>query len=258
VFESEDYYIINFSIDEFELESVGDYTKIVTNSKGSTSELGMPKLPQFSSLIEIDRQYEYTVQYNVTKSQKARNIKIFPNQAMVDGLEKSTVEDINESYYGSSQLYPDNKVFLSNPMVMRDINISILSLIPFNYNPLIDELEVYEEIEIKLTKSYSGNSIEKRSMPKSRVFENIYKNHILNYNSNSRDEDYQPETILYICGGSSSSNSYFQDLVEWRHKQGYEVNVIPTSESGSSETAINNFISITYKIIYSSLTRSRF
>ena len=44
------------------------------------------------------------------------------------------------------------------------------------------------------------------------------------------------------------NNSYFQELVEWRHKQGYEVTVIPTSESGSSESQINNYISNAYYV----------
>ena len=108
--ESEEYYIINFSIDDFELESVEEYTKILTKTKGSTTELGMPKLPQFSALIEIDGDYTYNVEYNILSSQKIKDIKIFPNQAMVNGLEKSSIEDVNESYYSSSQLYPENKV----------------------------------------------------------------------------------------------------------------------------------------------------
>ena len=35
-------------------------------------------------------------------------------------------------------------------------------------------------------------------------------------------------------------------MVLWRHKQGYDVTVVPTSESGSSENAINNYISNAY------------
>ncbi len=244
--ESEEYYIINFSIDDFELESVEEYTKILTKTKGSTTELGMPKLPQFSALIEIDGDYTYNVEYNILSSQKIKDIKIFPNQAMVNGLEKSSIEDVNESYYSSSQLYPENKVSVSSPMVMRDVNISILSLIPFEYNPNSEELEIYNSVEIKLTKSYSANQISKKNMPKSRVFEKIYKEHILNYSTESRDEDYQPQTILYICGGSSSTNSYFQDLIEWRNQRGYIVYVASLSETGSSSSAIKNYIEDAY------------
>ena len=58
----------------------------------------------------------------------------------------------------------------------------------------------------------------------------------------TREEDYQASSILYICGGNSINNAYFQDLVEWRHKQGYIVRVVSTSETGSSESAINNYI----------------
>ena len=49
-------------------------------------------------------------------------------------------------------------------------------------------------------------------MPKQSIFE------ILNYNSTSRNDEYQPPAILYICAGSLSSNSTFQQLIDWREK----------------------------------------
>ena len=43
-------------------------------------------------------------------------------------------------------------------------------------------------------------------MPPSRVFENIYKNSIINYNSNNREE-YQQPSVLYIGSSSVINNS---------------------------------------------------
>ena len=37
--------------------------------------------------------------------------------------------------------------------------------------------------------------------------------------TNSRNEDYQKPSILYICGGSTESNPYFQQLVKWRRNR---------------------------------------
>jgi len=244
--ENGNHYTINFSMEDIQLETVGDYTKIIAESSATTSIVGLPKLPLFTSLIEIERGSEYTINYEVKKSQKIKNVNIFPNQSMVDGLERSEIKDIDQDYYTSNQLYPSNKIFLSDPMIMRDIDISILSLIPFEYNPKSQELEIYKSIEITLTKSVSEHQLKKREIPKSRVFEKIYKDHILNYSSNNRDEDYQPPTILYICGGSSSSNSYFQDLIEWRNERGYIVYVASLSETGSTSSSIKNYIQDAY------------
>ncbi len=244
--ENENRYIINFLMDDIQLETEGDYTKIISESNATTSTLGMPKLPLFTSLIEIDKGIEYSIEYEIKSSHKIKNVNIFPNQGMVNGLERSEVQDIDQNYYDSNDRYPSNNAFLSEPMIMRDIDISILSLIPFAYNPKSKELEVYKSIEVTLTKNTSSNQVEKKQIPKSRVFEKIYKDHVLNYSMDNRDEDYQPSTILYICGGSSSSNSYFQNLIEWRNERGYIVHVASLSETGSTSSSIKNYIQNAY------------
>ena len=44
------------------------------------------------------------------------------------------------------------------------------------------------------------------------------------------------------CGGSSENNGSFRDLVAWRHRQGFTVNTISTSQIGTSTTSIKNYI----------------
>ena len=201
---NEDSYTINFSMEDIQFEALDGYTKVKAGSNGSTGTIGMPELPLFTSMIQIDKGVEYTINYEVKSSYIVEDIKIFPNQNLVNGLEMKEVQDINQDFYNTDHLHPINKIFLSEPMVMRDIDISILSLVPFNYNPKSRELEVYSSIEITLTKNISENQIERSSAPKSKVFEKIYENHILNYSSNNREEDYQTSSILYICGDRKS------------------------------------------------------
>ena len=97
--ESENRYIINFLMEDIQLETVGDYTKIISESNATTSTVGMPKLPLFTSLIEIDKGTEYSIEYEIKSSHKIKDVNIFPNQGMVDGLEKSEVQDIDQNYY---------------------------------------------------------------------------------------------------------------------------------------------------------------
>ena len=245
--ENENHYTINFSIDELEIESQGEYTRLISKFNGTTTEIGMPKLPLFTSMVKVSQGDEYTLEYEVKSSRKIKDVKIFPNQILVDGLERESVVDINQNFYSSSSSYPMDKIFLSDPMVMRDIDISILSFIPFDYNSETNELEIYESVEINLIKTSTRNENEYNNRPKSRVFENIYKNHVLNYTSDNRDEDYQDPSVLYIYDSSlSSSNDYFQDLVQWRSERGYIVNIASLSQTGSSSSQIKNYIQNAY------------
>ena len=82
---------------------------------------------------------------------------------------------------------------------------------------------------------------------RSKVIDSLLENFVINFESSSREEDYQLPSILYICGGSSENNSYFQDLVEWRHQQGYIVNTADLGDTGgSSASSIKSYISNAY------------
>ena len=67
----------------------------------------------------------------------------------------------------------------------------------------------------------------------------------MNFTFSDREEDYQASSILYIAGGNWLNNSYVQDLLEWRHKQGYIVNVYDTPSS--NENTIKNYIKDPYE-----------
>ena len=168
--ESENQYKIDFLIDNIELESKGEFTRLITTSKGATTDIGMPELPIFTSMIQVGHGDQYTIDYKIKSSRKIKNVKIFPNQMLVDGVERNSVLDIDNDFYNSSMSYPNNKVFLSNAMSMRDIDVSILSMVPFDYNPKTNELEIYESVEINLIKTSSGESRDYDDRSKSRVY----------------------------------------------------------------------------------------
>ena len=236
---------INFELDEFHLEQKNSFMKIKSSSHGETSELGMPKLPLFSTMFMLNPSKEYNVTFDIEESYVIENIDIFPNQKIENGLEKITADLKNESFYSSKNSYPQENITLSEPMIMRNLVVSNLSVVPFKYSPEKKELEVYQKISISITESGEITDIRRRQMPPSRVFENIYKNSIINYNSNNREE-YQQPSVLYIGSSSVINNSQFEQLVQWRKERGYVVYTATTSETGSSTSSIKNYIENAY------------
>ena len=63
----------------------------------------------------------------------------------------------------------------------------------------------------------------------------------------TEDMEFQQSAILVIGGGNSLDNNDVQDLLEWRHKQGYTVYTVSTSEAGTSENSIKDFIQYAYE-----------
>ena len=241
------HYSIEFSLDNnIDFSNKGEYTSI-NSSDGYTTIVGMPKLPMYSSMIMLDPTKEYEISYEVKSSRIIDNIKVIPNQLIADGIEKENIDDIDHMFYNSDNAYPFENVSLSEPMVLRDIVVSNIVVVPFRYSTSEKKLEVYESIDIHITEVGNRQDLRSRDLPKSRVFENIYQNEIINYQQSSRDDDYQTPAILYICSGSSESNSSFQDLVEWRRQRGYVVYTASTSTIGNTSNQIKSFIQNAYE-----------
>ena len=231
VYSSKEMSSIVFEPNFIDLETKNGQSKFMANDLvGVTMDEGRPQLPVYSTLFQIDPNKEYEIEYEVLDSYTLNDVK----------LENYNKDDDIYS------VYPEENLYISEPQVMRGVVLNQIGITPYKYFSDQNKLEIYTSIKINIKESGDSNLEYFLPQKKSRVFEEFYESSIINYERSSRSEDYQTPSILYICGGSSCSNSYFQDLVEWRHKQGYVVTVIPTSESGTSESAINNYISNSY------------
>ena len=244
--------ILNYSIEsKISFQSKENYTSII-GSKGYTSIIGMPKLPLYSTSVILDPTKDYSISYEVLSSRIINDVNITPNQHIVNGLEKEIITSIDYDFYNSDRSYPYVAVSMSEPMIMRDIIISNISVIPFKYSPSLNQLEIYESIKINIQEVGDKQDIRTRGLQKSRVFEKIYKNSIINYeeSSRSRDNVYQNPAILYIYPSSLEDNGILQQLIDWRRKRGYVVYTASLSETGSSTSSIKNYISNAYQSFF--------
>ena len=130
-----------FTAPNFDAIEKDGFIRLTTPEKGSTTENGMPELPVFTSYFQMDAGISYDVNYSVVSSHVVENIEIYPYQGEpIIGVEKPFLKDIN--FYNSNSNYPETKLTVSEPMVMRDIEVSLISLIlvfSIIYNYLIRE-----------------------------------------------------------------------------------------------------------------------
>jgi len=232
---------IKFIIPEIELVGKGEFTRLAISENGSTVENGLPELPTYTTFFHMERGKTYNVEYEVVSSHIIENIDVYPYQGEpLIGIEQNFIKD-NE-FYNSRIVYPENKISMSEPMVMRDIEVGLLTFIPFEYKPHAKQLTIYDDVNINIVES-GEREMEFDFPPKrSYLFESFYKDIIIDYEPlNSRDE-YQPATVMYICGGNSISHPYVQQLIDWRKTQGYIVYAVSTNETGTSATSVKNYL----------------
>ena len=166
-------------------------------------------------IVEIDSlsENEYTLRTFSSIIEKGR--KQFTDHEIIikqSVIVQNVTERIRSAGFPSNIL---NTLFfspvfnLSESMVMREIIVSTVSVVPYLYDQSLDELEIITDLEIHCN---YGDEIEPfdLSLKRSRSFENIYKDIILNFTENTRDGEYQDPAILYICGGNIIDNTSFQ------------------------------------------------
>ena len=225
------------------------YTRIATIGNGHTTEIGAPELPRFTTYYQLDPMKIYEFDIEVLESYIVEDIDILPHQ----GMEKWEVDFIvskNQEIYNSYKPFPQNNLFVSNRSQGRGIEFVEISVIPYKYYPKYKRLEVYTSVNINVIESYSNVENKLRQPKRSRIFDELYKDLIVNFEYSNRPDDYQSSAILYICGGNSIDNSYVQNLIRWRHKQGYIVYAVSESEVGGNSAdsdEIRDYIKSAYE-----------
>ena len=233
---------IHFSIGELNFENIDNYVRIKDSNVGTLLNDGMPELPVYSTFYQIQDGMEYNINYVINDSYILEAINIYPEQSVEKAISDNNLNK-NLNFYSSNKAYPTKNLIVSEKMTMRDIKFMQISLVPFRYNPSLQQLEVYNDVDIIIEEV--GNIAQSSETPISQSFENLYDSFLINY---ERDEDplYQQPAILYIGSSSAINNSYFQDLLQWRKEKGYIVYTATTSQTGTSTSSIKNYIQEAY------------
>ncbi len=241
---------LNFTNSQINIDEESGFSRISSGSNSTTTEEGMPELPVYTSFFQMDPSKEYAVDYEVISSHVIENISVFPFQGHdVENLDKESLKISNALsglVYNSSSVYPQSNITLSDPMVMRDIEVGLISFIPFEYDFNAKSLVVYDEVEITINEVGARTNMPNLPEKRSLLFEPFYDQLVVNYEPLESRDDYQVSSILYICGGSSISHPYVLDLIDWRQRQGYIVYAVSTSETGSTTSSISSYLEDAY------------
>lgn len=225
---------------------IDGYSRIAKEGEGHTTELGLPELPTFTTFYQLDPQKTYRYELEIVDSYIIEDINIIPHQGVSSKWEVNTISEINSDYYLSDESYPAQNLVISDRLSGRGIEMITIQVTPYTYHPSSQKLEVMNQVNIHIIEDGKNPGGYLTQPIKSRIFEQLYKSLIINFESSTREEDYQQPAILYICGGNSETNSDFKNLLDWRRQRGYIVYTASISETGSSSSSIKNYIQNAY------------
>jgi hypothetical protein len=276
VYEDQDGVEIVFSIHEMLIEeNIIDKTHMKTFGIPGVfipNEEGAPNLAGTGRFIAIPQGSQAQLTILGSRTQTYFNVDITPAPNIPLDSDYSPLRyEKNMAIYGHNAYYPDSPVKLSEPMKIRGVDVVILGITPFQYNPVTKNLIVYTDIRVCID-FIGGNGHFGEDRLRSRFWESILQAHLLNYNSLSKiDFFHRPrgdsgwEYIIIIPdvtvdpiepeprGDTASGQpmipfkSWADSIKYWRNLQGISTEVFSVRQMGGNDAyAIENFLDNAY------------
>ncbi|UCG30285.1 MAG: hypothetical protein JSV97_03105, partial [candidate division WOR-3 bacterium] len=216
---------------------------------------GVPNLTGACRYIAIPHNARAMVTILDSRSEVQHNIEVAPAPNIPRETDTSPLRyEKDMEIYGRNAYYPDSPVRLSEPMKMRGVDVVLLGVIPFQYNPTTKELIVYKDMRVRVD-FIGGNGHFGENRLRSRFWEPILQGHLLNYGSLPKIDFYAPERIgardayeyVIIVPDDPVFIAWGDTIKAWRTLQGISCEVFTLTEiGGNTTTAIENFLNNAY------------
>ncbi len=246
-------------ISSFNVKTVkGEFSEISIPGTYPIGEVGTPKLPATKKLLSIPFGAETSVKVINFEKETYKLLdygithKLMPNQPSIS--KSQDIEDIPFAYKAEAyarNAYSTHELATIEVLgVMRGVRIARLEVAPIRYNPMTDEITVYNNIEVEVTFKNSNEAKTKaiRASTYSPYF-NLPYGKLFNWNTGKDSGDGYPEhpdltkhPIKYLVVSDRMFESTLQPFLTWKTQQGYELIVAYTDEIGSSYNEIKTWI----------------
>lgn len=247
---------LGFAIDAFELKEIIveeiQMTKINWGNSFLPGKEGFPELPSITKNIVIPNDAQINLEF-ISKSQDQINHLIIHPVAKTPGeLQKPFIAKRGVCYL-EDEFYPKSPIQISYTEI-RGLKIARISIIPFQYNPVKQELVINKNIDIELNISSKSNEYGEDRY-RSTYWDQILADVIFNfealppidyYASKSPDED--GCELLIICPNNTEFTNWADTIKLFRNEQGISTKIITTEQMGGNDTtSIKQFIRNAYE-----------
>lgn len=250
---------LSLTINDFSLQNdrQGDIEgqEIVMNGVFLPNKAGMPNLPVVSRYVAIPR--GATVNINVTNliTETLHGVDIMPAPELPLDNDNSPIKYFrDEAVYNADALYPAEPIITSKPMKIRDVDVVILSVTPFQYNPVSKELVVTRQLNLEVSFDGGDGTFGGDPRYRSTAWEHIIRDMVINQDA-LPEFDYQAfiknavenrDTgceYLIITPDNPEFVQLADSIKKFRTEQGILTDVVTVTEcGGNNETAIRNYI----------------
>tara|TARA_Y100001970_G_scaffold160249_1_gene196023 strand:+ start:1162 stop:3300 length:2139 start_codon:yes stop_codon:yes gene_type:complete len=253
--QNQDFVILHYTINDYDISNISindeNFNKIVLDGEPNLLIQGHPELPHVNRSLIIPDNKSSRIEIISYEYSLINNMDIVPSKGNIKrNIDINSIPYEKGFIYDKNAFFPSNLAELHNPYILRDFRGQVVQFNPFQFNPVTQELKVYENMIIKI--HFDGtnamNLYLNRNENKKLIFDynNLYMDHFLNYNTyqtryNPISEDGE---MLVICYDSFCDE--MQDFVDWKNQSGIKTTLVPKSDAGNNASSIGNYVESFY------------
>jgi PKD repeat protein len=251
--------LINYSISKFALTNIEvngvTYENLELPGHFLPNNAGSPNLPGSGRYIAIPQGAEATLKIVSYRSETLNNVNLAPSFRIPWDTEVGPLEyKKNESIYSANKFFPEEPVVLSKKDEIRGIDVAMVGVTPFHYNPVTKQLIVYHDLKIEI--SFTGGTGHfGNDRLRNRWWDPMLSDMLLNYeslpkmdyNKSFQSTDDTGCEYLIITPNDTEFQQWADSIMKFRTTQGIFTNVVTLGEvGGNTASIIENYIDNAY------------
>lgn len=228
-------------------------------------DYGNPALPVYKRLMELPKGAHYTItvlkkiSHKVVLSNYGINNLLMPVQLSVPKIEHPDMAfQFNKQTYKKNEYYSKKLVQIIPLGTMRATSIARIEISPISYNPVINALEVIDQLKIRIT--IDAYDAQKLARDKQRFYSSYFQGDSQQL-INGKAYDNPVKRIIattnsfplkYVIVADTLFRKSLQPFIRWKEKQGYKIIEAYLQDTlvGNTKGAIKNYL----KGLYNSAT----
>jgi len=244
---------VNFSINEFILDDVvinnENMQNVILPVVFLPNDEGAPDLPGNGRFITIPQGAYAELRIISSRTETLFDINLAPAPRIPLDTETVPLEyNKDEAIYSRNEFYPENPIQIGEQTQIRGVDVVMLGITPFQYNPVTKELIVYRDLKVEVN-FIGGNGHFGEDRLRSRWWDPLLRDMLLNEQSlaemtyNIDFRTLEGAEYLVICPDDPIFIAWADSIKAFRTKQGILTVVKTITEvGGNNATVIENYI----------------
>ncbi len=250
---------LNYSIKSFTLSNseINGKSMQVVELSGNLlqNNEGAPNLPGTGRYVALPQGAVANISIIASRTDTYTNVELAPAPRIPWETETGPLEYSEDlAIYSKDAFYPEQPVMISEVTQVRGVDVIMLGITPFQYNPVTKELIVYRDLEVQIDFE-GGNGYFGEDRLRSRWWDPLLADMLLNYESLPKmnyNNSYQATDdvgceYLIITPNNSEFQQWADSIKQFRTLQGISTDIKTLDDiGGNTVTVLENYFNNAY------------